>query len=72
MWVIESPTGPVTPGKIIFTLIGVFAGLALGCGLAAALELLDPTVRSEEAVESISELRVIASIDRVNETPAPA
>lgn len=66
------PTAPVTPGKVIFTLIGVIAGLALGCGLAAALELLDPTVRSEEAVESISELRVIASVDRVNETPAPA
>ena len=62
------PRSPVTPGRIVFILLGIFAGIALGAGLAAALELLDPTLRTSPAIEKITGLPIIASLDRA--TPA--
>lgn len=59
------PTSPVTPGRMVFILLALVAGIGLGCGLAAALEPLDPTLRSEESIERIAGVRVIASVERL-------
>lgn len=56
------PTHPVRPTVLLFTLGGLFGGLALGIGLAAIMEMADTTVRSMRLLQNITGVPVIARI----------
>ena len=56
------PDGPSFPKKLNFELGGLAAGLALGCGLSAFLEMRDTSLRSERDVEVLLHVPVLATI----------
>jgi len=56
------PDNPSFPKRLNFGLGGLAAGLALGCGLTAVLEMRDTSLRSERDVELLLHLPVIATI----------
>lgn len=58
----EVPTAPVTPNVPINVALGLFAGLALGTGIAILRHTLDNRVRSELDVEGISPAPIIGRI----------
>jgi capsular polysaccharide biosynthesis protein len=55
----------VTPPLSIFILAAFAAGIALGGGLAAAAELLDPAIKSAVGLASAAGLPLIAVLDRL-------
>lgn len=59
------PTGPVTPGRALFILGALIAGIVMGCGLATLLEFLDPTMRRLDDISTATGLAVIATINRI-------
>jgi polysaccharide chain length determinant protein (PEP-CTERM system associated) len=59
------PTSPVGPGKALFMLAGIFAGLLLGAGLAVVAELLDRRLRSDKDFERIAGVPVIARLPKL-------
>jgi polysaccharide chain length determinant protein (PEP-CTERM system associated) len=60
------PTGPVTPGRALFVLGALIAGVVLGCGLATLLEFLDPTMRRLDAIAQATGLPIVATINRLD------
>jgi len=67
----SDPTGPVTPGRALFVLGALLAGLVLGCGLATMLEFLDPTMRRLDLIAGSTGLPIVATINRL-ESPVQA
>ena len=66
--ILERPTDRpkrVTPPLSIFILAAFAAGIALGGGLAAAAELLDPAIKSAVGLASAAGLPLIAVLDRL-------
>jgi polysaccharide chain length determinant protein (PEP-CTERM system associated) len=59
------PTGPVTPGRALFILGALIAGIVMGCGLATLLEFIDPTMRRLDDISAATGLAVIATINRI-------
>jgi polysaccharide chain length determinant protein (PEP-CTERM system associated) len=65
--VIDQPMEPVAPMKpmpLIFALAGLAAGLALGAGLAALLEIADTSVRRIRDLERLTGVPVLARLPR--------
>jgi protein tyrosine kinase modulator len=56
------PDIPSFPKKLDFGLGGLAAGLALGCGLIAVLEMRDTSLRSERDVEVLLDVPVLATV----------
>lgn len=66
----EAPIEPVEPQKKKNLAMGLILGFSLGVGLAFFLESLDTTIKSQEEVESILKLPVLASIPNINQNGA--
>lgn len=60
------PSGPVSPGRILYLIGGIFGGILLGTGLAAAAELLDTRLRLIKHFEAIAKVPVIARFQPEN------
>ncbi len=54
------PVVPVTPGRILFLIAGILAGLIAGAGLAASAEILDTRLRRQEQFEAACNVPVVA------------
>lgn len=59
------PTGPITPGRVLFVLGSLIGGIVLGCGLATLLEFADPAVRRLDVIAEITGLPIIATLNRI-------
>ncbi|MCL9774402.1 GumC family protein [Vibrio methylphosphonaticus] len=59
-----TPSAPTNIPAIIFFAVGVFAGLALGIGMAIVLELFDTTIRRTQQLEAISGVPLITAIPK--------
>ena len=58
------PSAPTKPMTMIFALAGLAAGLALGIGLAALLDLMDSTLRRIREAERVTGVPVLARLPR--------
>jgi succinoglycan biosynthesis transport protein ExoP len=58
----EVPTTPILPRRKLALLLSLVAGLALGLGAAVTVEYLDTSVKSEEDIERVLGLPVIAVV----------
>lgn len=56
------PDGPTFPNRVVFGFGGLFAGLALGCGIVAFLEYKNTSLRSERDVWAFTKLPTLAVI----------
>ena len=54
------PVVPVTPGRVLFLIAGILAGILAGAGLAAAAEILDTRLRRQSDFETACNAPVIA------------
>ncbi|MTI18895.1 chain-length determining protein [Rhodobacteraceae bacterium RKSG542] len=62
----EDPQAPVTPGKTVYLIGGVFGGIILGVGLAVLSEVFDPTLRRrEEFQQAAHDLPIIVRMPRI-------
>jgi polysaccharide chain length determinant protein (PEP-CTERM system associated) len=60
------PYKPSSPNHLWFSLGGLIAGIFLGLGLAAILELTDVRIRQEKDLEGIVPVQVLVGIPRLN------
>jgi polysaccharide chain length determinant protein (PEP-CTERM system associated) len=56
------PESPISPNRFIINLIGAFAGLGIGLGLAALLEYRDNALRTEDDISTVLSIPVLAVI----------
>jgi capsular polysaccharide biosynthesis protein/Mrp family chromosome partitioning ATPase len=56
---------PDSPKPMLMTALGLFLGLLVGAGLAAALEIMDKKIRPETDVEELTESRLLVTIPDV-------
>lgn len=61
----ETPLLPVKPAKKKIVALGLFLGFAVGAGLALFLEARDTSLLSEEDIENVLRLPVLASIPTI-------
>jgi len=59
------PSAPTKPMPMLFAIAGLIAGLALGVGLAALLEIADTSVRRIRELERLTGVPVLARLSRV-------
>jgi polysaccharide chain length determinant protein (PEP-CTERM system associated) len=64
-----TPSGPSTPPPLLFAIIGIVAGMALGAGLAVVSEIADTTLRRAKDIEALTGLAVLARIPLVGQDP---
>ena len=60
-----TPSAPVNFPMVIYIIAGLFAGIALGCGLATLLELFDTSVRRKAELEQITGAPVLTVIPKI-------
>src|SRR4051794_3783027 len=60
------PSGPVWPKRTLSIFVALIAALLLGAGLAVGLELLNPRIRSEEALTSEHRLPILTRVPRLS------
>ncbi len=66
--IIDLPYTPSAPSNLptaIFIIAGLFAGIALGCGLATLFELFDTSVRRPDELYKLTEAPVITVIPKI-------
>ena len=62
---------PYTPGwpsnlpTLLFVIGGLFGGLALGCGMALVLELMDSSVRRIDQLQELTQAPVLSRVPRI-------
>lgn len=69
--IIDKPFTPGAPANfplIIYIVIGLFGGLALGIGLALIAEITDTVIRHKHALERIAGVPVISRVPLIKET----
>ncbi|UGA57736.1 GumC family protein [Vibrio sp. VB16] len=67
--IIDLPYTPSQPSNFpswVYVLSGLFAGIALGAGMATLLELFDTTIRRQDELISITGVPVLSSIPNVS------
>ena len=62
----EKPFRPVWPNRLIFVLVGLFAGVALFLGLSVGNAFLHPSFKRKDEVEEALDLKVIGVIPPLN------
>ncbi|MDM5285522.1 YveK family protein [Peribacillus frigoritolerans] len=62
----ENPT-PVKPSPILNIAIAVVVGLMAGVGLAFLLEYMDNTIRDEKDIETLLDLPLLGSIEKISQ-----
>ncbi|MGW6384433.1 YveK family protein [Peribacillus butanolivorans] len=62
----ENPT-PVKPSPLLNIAIAVIVGLMAGIGLAFILEFMDNTIRDEKDIETLLELPILGSIQKISQ-----
>ena len=60
------PDKPTAPNHLLLSLAGLMAGVALGFGLAALLEMTNVLVRQEKDLEGLIPTRVLVGIPHLN------
>ncbi|MCF8780033.1 chain-length determining protein [Vibrio sp. IRLE0018] len=68
--VIDVPFTPSAPSNlpvILFILVGIVAGVALGAGLAMFFEIFDSTIRSQQQLRTLLNTPVLTVIPRIKE-----
>lgn len=58
------PTAPSGPARLRNTALGFFAGLVVAIAIALLVEMLNTTIRTQEDVERVLELPVLAKIPK--------
>ncbi|HKG21826.1 MAG TPA: GumC family protein, partial [Blastocatellia bacterium] len=66
----RAPATPVGPKRLLTMLLGVFAGLAAGMGLAFFLEYIDNTIKSVEDVSRYAQLPALGVIPMISTSTA--
>lgn len=65
----EIPQAPISPRRSKTSLLGLLAGLVIGCVLAFAIESIDDRLRTSEEVENASGLPSLAAIPHLAPLP---
>jgi len=65
----EVPLAPISPKRSKTSLLGLLAGLVIGCVLAFAMESIDDRLRTSEEVENASSLPSLAAIPHLASVP---
>ncbi|MGF1740284.1 chain-length determining protein [Vibrio profundum] len=66
--IIDLPYTPSMPSNlpvIVFIIAGLFAGIAMGTGLATCLELFDTSIRRQDELEQLTQAQVISVIPKM-------
>ncbi len=58
----SDPDVPLHPVTLLFTLAGIFGGLAFGIGLAVAMEIVDPAIRRTRDMARVAGAPVLARL----------
>jgi len=61
-----TPNSPINLPQAIFIVAGLFAGIALGIGLAIVFELFDTTIRRQDELVTLTGVPVITVIPRIS------
>jgi len=61
----QTPTSPITPGRLLFVIGGLLGGILMGIGLAVVFEVLDPRLRRPEEFEDVAGVTMLAFLPKL-------
>ena len=62
----EMPESPISPNKVLNTIIGFMLGMMVAIGIAFLLEYMDNTVRSKDELEKLLDIPVLGNIPKMD------
>lgn len=62
----EIPDSPVSPNKVLNTIIGFMLGLMISIGITFLLEYMDNTVRNKDDLEKLLDIPVIGNVPKID------